>query len=184
MSRYAEYCRRNNFYVDHMIQKWLLVALVVLEMLSIAIAVWALYHALDSVVEANLYRIHFHEDSSDLPAFIAIGIKIIIGIGIVNFAAIIAADRIWALYVNRILRNLDSIVRAALAFDFSVLQIARQEHAILDQAAGWHDDERMRLLRIRESVSDVPSQLPVSQGDLENTTRALHALEDCCRQGG
>lgn len=184
MSRYVEYCRRNNFYVDHMVQKWLLVALVMLEMLSIAIAVWALYQALDSVVEANMYRIHFRADSGDLPAFVAIGIRIIVGIGIVNFAAIVAADRIWALYVNRILHNLDRIMRAALGFDFSVLQVERREHAILDQAAGWHDNERKRLLRIRAFIEALPLQLPASPEECETSTGALRALEGCCRQGG
>jgi hypothetical protein len=178
MSRYIDYCRRNNYYVDHMIQKWLLVALVVLEMLSIAGAVWALYSALDSVIEANTYRIHFREDANALPAFFIIGIKIIVGIGIVNFAAIVAADRIWAFYVNRIVKNLDRIMLAAADFDFTAQAIERREHAVLDQAVGWRDDEAARLRRIRDLAQALPAQLPASPDKRAQAAAALRNMRD------
>jgi uncharacterized protein with PQ loop repeat len=183
MSRYIEHCRRNNYYVDHMIQKWLLIGLVALEMLSIAVAVWALYGALDNVIEANTYRIHFHEDSNALPAFFVIGIKIIMGIGIVNFVAIVAADRIWAAYVNRIVRNLDRIMQAAMNFDFSAQTVERREHAVLDHAAGWHEDEATRLQRIRDAVRALPAQLPASQAERDGAATALRDMHDCVRRG-
>lgn len=182
MKRYLEYCRRNNYYVDHMIQKWLLVALVALEMLSIATAVWALYSALEGVVEANTYRIHFHEDSNALPAFFIVGLKIIVGIGIMNFAAIVAADRIWAIYVNRILRNLDRIVVSARHFDFSAMEVERQEHAMLDRAVHWRDDEAARLRQIRESLRSLPGQLPDTSDQGAHALLMLRTIEEQARR--
>ena len=112
--------RRRIRYVDHVIQKWLLVALVILESALIGVAMWALYRALSDAVEENLYRVHFSENAGVLQRFLMEGMRILVVIGIVNVIAIVAADRIWAAYVRRIVRRLDGMVEAAQKLDFSM----------------------------------------------------------------
>ena len=67
--------RRRTFYVDHIMQKWLLVALVVLECTLTGLAIWGLYTSLGDIIERNTYRIHFSPDDNMLRDFFIDGAK-------------------------------------------------------------------------------------------------------------
>jgi hypothetical protein len=172
MSTHPSEERRQIHYVDHVLQKWLLIALVLLESALTAAAIWGLYRELSDIVDSNLYRVHFSEDEDLLTPFFVQGLKILIGTGIVNFIAIIVADRIWAQYVRGILRGLDSVTQAAQRLDLLPRKGVRRTHAVLDQALRWQRAESLRLKRIRYSVRHLPDGLP--QTEAERATASAH----------
>jgi len=182
LERYADYCRRNHLYVDHALQRGLLVALVALEMLSIAVAIAALYVTLDGIIDANAWRVHFRGPADGLPAFLAAGVKVIIGIGVVNFIAIVVADRLWAWYVERIVGQLGILVRPVARLDLSPRPAARGAHAVLDRAADWRDDEAARLAAIRAVTRSLPASLPATVAEREQVLdRILTIANRACR---
>lgn len=170
--------RRRTRYVDHVIQKWMLVALVVMESTLIAIAMWALYRALGAIIDDSMYRIHHAEDMRLLPRFLIEGVKILAGIGVINLLAIIAADRIWAAYVYGIVQRLDALIEATRKLDLSEKPHIRSSHAVLDQALQWRRAEAERLRRIGNDIRALPPQLPAAGQAREHATAALARLRD------
>lgn len=165
--------RRRLHYIDHVIQKWLLVALVVLECALIGLAMWGLYRALGEIIEDNLYRVHLSEDMKVLPRFLAEGVRILLAVGAVNLLAIVLADRIWAVYVHGIVRRLDGIMQRARELDFSENYAVLHSHAVLEQALNWRRAEADRLGRLRREIVTLPAALPQ---DPHARTAALAAL--------
>jgi hypothetical protein len=178
--------RRKKYYVDHIMQKWLLAALVILECTLTGLAIWGLYAALGEVIDRNMYRVHFSPDDNMLRDFFIDGAKILIGTGVVNFTAIIVADRIWAFYVRSIVRGIDKVMLAAQHLDLTAQRGVRRTHAVLDRLLRWQRAEGLRLRRIRHSVRHLPDTLPESPKDRKAVLahlriihdRGAHALED------
>lgn len=152
--------RRRIHYVDHVLQKWLLVALVALETLLTGMAIWGLYWVLAGIIDDSMYRIHFSPDENMLRRFFIEGALILGATGVVNLTALIVADRIWAAYVRSIVRGLDKLTHAAQRLDLAPQRGVRRTHAVLDQALRWRRSEALRMKRIRHSVSHLPEQLP------------------------
>lgn len=170
--------RRRAVYVDHNLQKWLLLALVILECTLTGLAIWGLYLALADIVNRNIYRIHFSSDDDMLRDFAIEGAKILIGTGIVNLAAIILADRIWAVYVRSIVRGLDKVMRAAQRLDLRQQRDVRRTHAVLDQVLRWQRAESLRLRRIRHSMRKLPDRLPETDDERAAAERHLQLVRD------
>ena len=62
--------QRKIHYIDHVLQKRLLVALVLLEIIIVSAAGALLYYRLNAIVEENLYRIHFDSQPSMLSVWL------------------------------------------------------------------------------------------------------------------
>ncbi len=167
--------RRRIHYVDHMIQKWLLVALVVMECTLIAVAMWALYRELSFVIDENTYRIHFSKESSLLPSFMMTGSRILLGIGLVNLLAIVLADRIWAAYVRAIVRRLDGLIQEAQQMDFSPSTV-HCTHAVLEHAVAWRADEADRMRKLRAGIRSLPMALPEIADDRMQAAQLLKKI--------
>lgn len=174
--------RRRIHYVDHVLQKWLLVALVVLETALTAAAIWALYRALGNIADDNMYRIHLSVDSGVWRRFLTEGVLILGATGVANFIAIIVADRVWAYYVRRILDTLDTLMAASQRLDF-VLHKVRRSHAVVDQAVRWRRAGAARLGRIRHSVGKLPANLPQAADDRAAVARELKKIVAASRGG-
>ena len=170
--------RRRAFYVDHIMQKWLLAALVILECTLTGLAIWGLYAALGDIIERNTYRIHFSPDDNMLHDFFIEGAKILIGTGVVNLFAIILADRIWAWYVKSIVRGIDTVMLAAQRLDLTAQRGVRRTHAVLDRVLRWQRAEGLRLRRIRHSVRRLPDALPVTPQERAAVLAHLRIVHD------
>jgi len=170
--------RRRTHYVDHILQKWLLVALVLLECTLTALAIWGLYWVLGDLIERNTYRIHFSPDDNMLRDFAIDGAKILAATGVVNFIAIVLADRIWAVYVQSIVRNLDKVMGAAQRLDLTMQPGVRRTHAVLDRVLRWQRAEGLRLRRIRHSVRQLPDQLPETPKEKIAVAAHLRMIRD------
>lgn len=170
--------RRRTFYVDHIMQKWLLVALVILECALTGLAIWGLYASLGEIIERNTYRIHFSPDDNMLRDFFIDGAKILLGTGIVNLAAIIIADRIWAWYVKSIVRNLDKVMLAAQRLDLTAQRNVKRTHVVLDRVLRWQRAEGLRLRRIRHSVRHLPDTLPETPAERAAVLSHLRMVRD------
>ncbi len=169
--------RRHIHYVDHILQKWLLIALVILETTLTALAIWGVYWALGNLIDENMYRVHFSPDDNMLREFLIDSALILAGTGVVNLVALFLADRIWAVYVRSILRGLDRVMHAARQLDLMPQAGVKRTHAVLDQTLRWQRREALRLRRIRHSILHLPDRLPETPDERDAVAAHLKIIE-------
>lgn len=154
--------RRHIHHGDHTLQKWLLLALVVLEAVLVSLAIWTLYQALDTIIEEDMYRVHYSADTEVLSLLLKEGLVVLGWMLLVNVMALLAADRIWAIFVQDILKQLSHLMRASQDLDFASQHSNRSKHAVLAQAQSWRDTTRQRLQQSRSLILSLPPALPAS----------------------
>lgn len=154
--------RRRIHYVDHRLQKWLLLALIVMETVLVSLAIWALYRALDTVIDEEMYRVHYSTGTQVLPLLIKEGAAVLGWMLLVNVLALLAADRIWAVLVNDILKKLGRLMRASQNLDFARQEEISDNHPVLGQALTWRQAQAQRLETRRAIILSLPATLPAS----------------------
>lgn len=153
--------KRHIRYIDVSVQKWLLIALVALEILLVTGALWVLYLQLIGTVEANLYRAH----SVGKPDIYPLLQTALIGLGsflIINLIALWIADRLWARRLKLILQPFMELMHKAEKLDFSADAQESKPHKVVELAHIWRTTERQRLINLRTAIN----QLNTSGGAL------------------
>lgn len=139
---------RRIHYVDERIQKWLLVALVVLEVILAGAAVAVLAWRLSGVIDENLYRVHLAEAEPLLGQLTLAAVNVLVVFVAVNVVAVLAADAIWRYYVNSVVHDFMVMIGKTGELDFSPDPEATR-HEVLALASAWRARERARLDAIR-----------------------------------
>lgn len=170
--------RRHIRLVDHVLQKSLLVVLVIMETVVVAFAIWTLYKALGEIVDENMYRIHFLGSVNVLSLLISEGMRVLGGILLVNLLALIIADRIWAFYVNGILRNLGRLMTASSQLNFSKQDPISFNHPVLEQALAWRESESSHLAKVRDRIRHLPAHLPALKQDRDAIAAVFAKMQD------
>ena len=98
--------RRHIQYVDAVLQKWLMVALIVLEVALIVGGLFVLHNELSAIIEENLYRVHQPANQAVLDVLLTPLLTIMGGLVAVNVLALAVAEGAWAAYVNSVLADL------------------------------------------------------------------------------
>lgn len=145
--------RRRIHYVDYVLQKWMLIGLVVLEVIVLSIGGAILYSRLNAVVDANLYRIHFAGQPSMFSVLLKESVVIMGWLGAANIVALVVADRIWTYYVHGILTTLRSLLSSTRDLDLRADAGVPERHNVVAQALAWRHAERERHLALHESLS-------------------------------
>lgn len=144
--------QRKVHYIDHVLQKRLLIALVALETTVLSLAGAILYFRLNTIVDESLYRIHFASQPSMFSVLLKESLLILGGLVAVNLVALFAADRIWSHYVRSILLSLRSLLSRTRDLDLRADPDLPQRHKVLTLAIDWRRTERARHLALYESL--------------------------------
>lgn len=169
---------RHIHYLDHSIQKWLLVGLVTMEVMLVAIAMWILYITLSDVIEQEMYHVHFAGDPSVFSHLLNEGMKMLGVILLVNLVALVVVDRIWAYWVNGILRSLMTLIDASIQLDFSEKSHILCNHTVLMHAMAWRYAEFFRIQGLRHDIHTLPSVLPATAKEREDIAAGLKKIMD------
>lgn len=147
--------QRSIQYIDQALQKWLLVALVVLEVLILAGAGAILYFRLNALVEESLYRVHLAGQPSMLSVLLEESLLIVVGLIVINLFALFVADRVWARHVRGILVALRKLLSSVQNLDLREETVAGilPKHEVLRVGLTWHRAERARHLALDESIA-------------------------------
>lgn len=147
--------QRSIQYIDQALQKWLLVALVALEVLILAGAGAILYFRLDALVEESLYRVHLAGQPSMLSVLLEESLLIVVGLIAINLFALFVADRVWARHVRGILVALRKLLTSVRNLDLREEAVAEilPKHEVLRVGLTWHRAERARHLALGESIA-------------------------------
>jgi len=169
--------RRKIHYVDERIQKWLLVALVVMEAALAAAAVGVLNWHLAGVIEENLYRVHLHAPG---PLFDQLmqGAQKVLGMFIlINVIALLLADAIWRHHVNCVVNDFMALTGKTGDLDFSADPETAHSHEVLALARAWRARERVRLAAIREQLVRLEGEVS-AQSDPRRIQELLDNLKE------
>lgn len=167
---------RRIHYVDERIQKWLLVALVVIEVILAGAAVALLDWRLSGVVEENLYRVHLAE-AEPLLGQLALAAFNVLGVFVaVNAVAVLAADAVWRYHVDSVVTDFMGLIGKTRELDFSPDPEATR-HEVLALAAAWRSRERARLATIRVQVGRLDAGVSAGN-DSRSMQDALKRLDE------
>ena len=172
--------RRKIHYVDHAVQKWLIVALLALEVTLMATALWILHGQLSEIIDQNLYRIHQHEGPSIFAQLLAETLTVLAWLVAANVVALVIADRVWAHYLNSILSPFAAMMGRVEELDLGEDQPPRRSHETLELAVAWRKNERQRCQSIRDEIAGLDPQQdfsdPRARGELRASLERLRQL--------
>ena len=167
--------KRRIVYVDDKVQKWLLIALVTLEVLLIAGTLWMMYVQMGEVVDANLYRVHFSDKPNIYPLLFKTALAGVIGLIAINVMVLWVAGWVWERYVDSILKPFRELIEKVEALDFSEDAAMAVPHKVVDLALAWRRSKRHELIELRKEIArlDEPGDL----SDAGARARARTTLE-------
>lgn len=147
--------RRSIRYIDVQLQRWLMLALVLLELLILVVGVGYLYFGFNAILEARLYSIHLPEGGGVQPEILLI-IKVVGAMFLVNIVALVIADQLWRRQVNGVLMGFRESSRRIGGLDFRDTGSAgHHELTILTQQ--WREQERAHWLRLEAEIVSLDS---------------------------
>ena len=169
--------RRKKF-VDISVQGWLISGLLLLELLIFAVAMWFVYHELQTTIDADLYRVHQPATSSGPVLFNAL-IHIAPWIILLNVLVLIGIDHLWGEYLTKILGPLRLIIERLSRLDLRGHDVDNIEHVVLDHAHEWLHQEQERCKAIRNLIRSAslaqnePNDLQALSGILKTIKQQL-----------
>jgi len=172
-----DFPKRRIIYIDDRIQKWLLVALVTLEVLLIASTLWILYIQMNEIVEANLYRIHISQKHNIYPLLLKTIMIALIGLIAVNTLMLWVVGWVWARHVDSILNPFRNLVSKVEALDFREDEPISIPHKVVELALAWRHSNRQNMLKLRQEISRLnefegsPDALILAQSKLETISK-------------
>lgn len=145
--------------MDKTLQKWLLLALVILEAGLVAGMVWLLHGRLIQIIEDDLYRVHLAKAAPMLNEFMQAAPVLLGAFVLANVIVLLVAEGIWGGYVNSLLRSFMTLVGKTGRLDCSADPQMSGRHRLLDLAATQRARERLRLAAIREQTAKLDAEI-------------------------
>jgi len=158
----TSYQARRKKYVDTSIQGRLIGALLILEVLIVALAMWFVYQELQTAIDNNLYRVH-QPDTENSPVLLAALMQIIPWIVIINLLMLVGIDRLWGNYLLKIIEPLRQTIKRVRHLDLRKDTGSHENHAVLESAQHWTEQERERCRKIRRLIQSLPEQIRASE---------------------
>lgn len=160
--------RRRIRYIDRTLQRRLLAAFILLEVLLVVAGLLYLHSSLEAVLEESLYRIHLADAEPIFSLLLRETALVLGGLLLVNLAVLGFANWLWTRYVDSILRPFSGLLARTAGLDLSEDAGIPPRHQVLVLALAWRAAERARCRRIRAAIGSL-------SGDTAPQTRA--ALE-------
>lgn len=150
--------RRHTMYLDQRIQQRLLWLLVLMELLLVFACIAYLYTDLKEVIDNQIYRIHFGDNTNTSSRLLAAISEALALLFACNLLALVIADRVWARYVNRILGQFRTLIERTRQLNLSRDDDIGHEHEVIDLALAWRQYEHQIWLDVREELAAIPKQ--------------------------
>ncbi|MBF0142308.1 MAG: hypothetical protein HQL59_02465 [Magnetococcales bacterium] len=142
-------------YVDFAVQFYLLLGLVALEVVLLIGGIVVLFHRLRGVIDESLYRAHSVSHEALLPRLLEETGWVIGGMLLVNILALLAADRIWVVYVRSITRTFSELAKKTGNLEFVEDPDLGHRHRVIDLMVAWRRSERERARGIRQNLANI-----------------------------
>lgn len=178
----SSFVKRRIVYVDDKIQKRLLIALLTIEVLLVVVTLGVLYWQMDSVMEANLYRVHFPGKHSLYPLLLETALAGLTGLVVINVLMLWVTGWVWARHVNSIVKPFRELIEKVEAMDFSEDAVMHVPHKVVSLAHAWRHTKRQRLLKLRAEIARLDELGELSSAEAQRRARAsLGAIRELLR---
>ena len=177
MSEQIQHFRRRRRFVDKMIQGQLVWGLIVIESLLFTAGMFVIYTDLQSVLQANIYRVH-QEVGSGRPILLKELLMIFPWIISINLLLLLVVDRRWKKVVRRIVMQLQDILHRVKRLDLRVYPIEQSGHEVLRHAHAWLGKERDRYSSLLSRLDEIPEHIDVGN------EQSLHQVRECLKRMG
>ena len=172
--------RRHIQYVDAVLQKWLMVVLIVLEVALIVGGLFVLHSELSAIIEENLYRVHQPANQGVLDVLLTPLLTIMTGLVAVNVLALAVAEGAWAVYVNSVLTDFRELMARTQALDLRDDPEISSRHEVIKKMINWRALERSRCGAIQADLSAIDTDADFSDPAVQD--HALAILRDISKQ--
>ena len=173
----SQYHKRRRHYVDRNVQGRLIAALILTEVVLFAVAMWFVYQELQSTIDNELYRVHRVVSQSG-PILLHALFKTLPWIILVNLVVLIAIDRIWGTYVNRIIEKLRHAAHKVAVLDLRD-HFTDTDHDVLRQTRQRIEIEHARCKEIRELVQMLPTKVAdLTKDDQQRLIEQLQKIQN------
>ena len=185
--------RRRQYYTDQILQGYLLVGLILLEVLLVCLLVYFLYAGINQILEDQMYLIHKKTDSS-LPEIFNLLFFALSGFVATNLAALYVAHLIWGRYIKNTINVFSMELDKINAHEFAPVTSANKtHHHMITLMDDWMLKEKNRksktdsLLRRLSEITEVDSdeELKAVRGllnDYQNALPARRMVSDSCNR--
>ncbi len=167
--------RRRMHYLDHSVQRSLLVAMVALEVVLVAAATWQLHWHLNELIEENLYRVHLADAGTTLAQLVPEAFGVLGVFAAVNVIALVIAEGIWSRHSNQVVREFSVLIDKTRRLDFAGDDEVRRPHEVLDNALAWRAGARARFVAIRGHIATLEAAAAAAK-DRQGLETALQDL--------
>lgn len=166
--------RRRIRYIDRALQKRLLTAFILLEVLLVVAGLLYLHASLEAVLEESLYRIHLADAEPIFSLLLRETALVLGGLLLANLALLAAGNWLWTRYVDSILSPFAGLLERTARLDLSEDAGIAPRHPVLVLALAWREAERARCRRIRETVRSLSdAAAPQARAALEKIKAEL-----------
>lgn len=175
-SRQTPAYRRRRHYVDRAVQRPLLLAMILIEIVLVAAFVWLMHWRLVGFIDNNMYRMHATETGLTLMRLDREGSPVLFLFLVANLLVLAIAFRLWSARQDLIVNDLRALIAKTGSLDFSPDPESKHRHKALALALAWRGTERRRFAAIRDQVArlevavitgEPPQNLSVSVGSLK-----------------
>ena len=152
-NKYDEHRRRH--YVDRVLQGWLLIGLITLEILLFGIGLYIIYQNMNAAIEMQIFQAHAANESGSTLLLSEL-MRVLPWILVVNIIAVLITNRVWARYITNIIYSLRQMLVAASKLDFKgVPDQSEYSHEVLEKGAVWMRRERERNQMLKAAIAEL-----------------------------
>ncbi len=180
------YERRQQYYTDQVLQGYLLIGLVVVQLVLVLAMLLVLYWQLNQTIENHFYRIHTTSSDAWPELFQLMGWVFAVFL-LVDLVVLAVAHGVWGRYLNSIVRYFSRVLDRIIALDFTEgAEAAGQRHRVAVLVEQWFAKEQARYQRIRILLARLPEldarelapeELETVQTNLAEYRRLLHSTD-------
>jgi len=165
--------KRHRHYINPAIQKQLIIALLVVEVLLICVTVLWLYHDMSQLIETNMFRIHI-QNTLSVEFFTLRLLQVASVLLIVNVLLASVTVWYWRNNIERVIAPIDHITELIKKLDFTTEPEVFVQDKATQAAAQWFKREKNKLIEVRKIIAEIDMQAPKSADEiLSNCQRIL-----------
>jgi hypothetical protein len=171
--------RRHVHYVDGPIQRPLIAALVLLELVLVAGAIAVANWRLNLVVDESLYRVHITEIGPVWQRLALEAAWILGGFAAINIFCLVFAERLGNRFERQVLHSFRELIHKTEQLDYSSDVDVQNTHQVLSLALAWRQRERSRFVAVRYLTDEIRSaseQGVISKAQIRTAMQGLRDL--------
>lgn len=171
--------RRKKIFVDNRLQGRLILAMVIVEMVILAVAMFYLNYRFASIIEDNLYSIHRSSQEDMLLVFASQIGWVVFEMGVLNVMMLFTAHYFWSQQIGTVVEVFRKELSLIRSLNFSKPDhVDKPIHELLTLVELWFSSERKRVSRLKSEIQKIHLSDEYNEEELLNIKAHLHHCQE------